>query len=99
MSGPMADVVFHSLQYLKREELASMIEYLASLQQPPDKLATPTYANARLKQARYLEGEILYGTHCEDCHGASGEGQERRYPALAGNHAVLANPPPTPSSP
>lgn len=93
MSGPMAEVVSHSLQYLDHDNLAAMIEYLTSLQRSPNKLTEPTYANAELTQARVLEGEILYGTHCEDCHGASGEGQERRYPALAGNRAVLANPP------
>jgi mono/diheme cytochrome c family protein len=35
----------------------------------------------------------LYEDKCADCHGKNGQGQTGAYPALAGNRAVLMNPP------
>jgi mono/diheme cytochrome c family protein len=35
----------------------------------------------------------LYEDQCADCHGKDGQGQTGAYPALAGNRAVLMNPP------
>jgi mono/diheme cytochrome c family protein len=38
-------------------------------------------------------GERVYGKHCAGCHGDSGEGVARAYPALAGNRSVtMASP-------
>lgn len=93
LSGPMAEVTAHSLQYMELDDLAAMSEYMASLQQTPKKQPSPSIATDKSNDAQYLAGEALYGKHCEECHGPSGEGVERRHPALVGNRAVLANPP------
>lgn len=93
LSGPMAEVTVHSLQYLQLDDLAAMTEYIASLPQTTSKQLNATDATAEENDAQYLAGEVLYGKHCQECHGGSGEGVERRHPALAGNRAVLANPP------
>lgn len=92
VSGPMAEVVFHSLQYLHREDLAAMIEYLRSL---PGEAQTPKpdRINARLLQTLQQRGEQVYGEHCADCHGEQGEGKPSHYPALAGSR-LLGSPSP-----
>lgn len=82
--GPMAEVVLHSTQYLRPDDLAAMATYLQSL--PQAAAATDTGAPA---PGRVLAlGEQLYGTHCADCHGAQGQGVAGAYPPLAGNRAV-----------
>ena len=93
MSGPMAEVTAHSLQYLEIDDLTAMTEYLASLKPTPSQRNATSGVIIQWDEALHQEGMTLYNKHCEDCHGASGEGQERRYPALAGNRAVLATPP------
>lgn len=82
--GPMAEVVLHSTQHLRPDDLAAMATYLQSL--PQAAAATDTGAPA---PGRVLAlGEQLYGTHCADCHGAQGQGVAGAYPPLAGNRAV-----------
>lgn len=93
LSGPMAEVTVHSLQYMAFDDLAAMTEYLASLEPTSSQLPETSGVTIEWGNALHQEGMALYGKHCEDCHGASGEGQDRRYPALAGNRAVLTNPP------
>ncbi len=83
-SGPMAEVVLHSLQYLTPEDLASMVNYLASL--PVVKKAEKKKSD--LDKESLLLGKEVYEEHCADCHGENGEGEPYRYPALAGNSAV-----------
>lgn len=83
-SGPMAEVVHHSTQYLQAPDAQAMAHYLAQL--PPNAQASaatgsPTPANQAL-------GARLYEAHCAQCHGKQGEGQAGAYPALAGNRAV-----------
>lgn len=89
MSGPMAEVVGHSLQYLKSEDLATMVLYLASL---PAKDKTADKTNNPSTEPNRL-GLTVYEEHCSDCHGAKGEGEPYRYPALAGNLSVNADSP------
>ena len=91
-SGPMAEVVKDSLQYLSEADLRAMVNYLQSRALE----ASPTAPRAPAPQAQPAvaeRGRWVYEQQCRDCHGAEGQGQTGRYPALAGNRAVqLAEP-------
>ena len=85
VSGPMADVVFNSTQYLTVQDLNAMVEYLASIR----------VRESELKEAQPASFDVLgrgakvYEQQCEACHGERGQGVPSIYPALAGNRAVL----------
>jgi len=89
VSGPMADVVYDSTQYLSEPDLAAMAQYLAEL--PVRKAPRPT--------VRVASGEVLarggkvYAVHCAACHGEQGQGVPGIYPPLAGNRAVTQGSP------
>ena len=88
MSGPMGTVVRQSLQYLTPEDARAMAVYLKSL---PESDAPPEVRYPEMPEGvrKYLaQGEKLYEKHCQDCHGASGQGAPGIYPALAGNRSV-----------
>ena len=89
VSGPMAEVVFTSTQYLTTQDVLAMVDYLASL---------PVRA-AEARPVRRAPSEVLarggkiYEQHCAACHGSEGQGVASVYPPLAGNRAVLLEPP------
>ena len=92
VTGPMAEVVQHSLQHLKTEDLQAMAVYLqsrawSSAQAAPSTLPTPTRASVA------EQGRKVYERHCASCHGEQGEGIAGIYPALRGNRAVLLTEP------
>ena len=85
-SGPMAEVVLHSTQHWRAEDLQAAAAYLQTL--PP----LAGHSTARVASAPALmmsQGQRLYTTHCADCHGAQGQGAAGAYPPLAGNPTVL----------
>ena len=86
VSGPMAEVVQHSLQHLRTEDLQAMAVYLRSRAQRPD---TPAAAPARIRASVIAHGARVYERHCATCHADQGQGVPGIYPALAGNRAVL----------
>lgn len=86
VTGPMAEVVLHSTQYLSEPDLTAMAVYLQSLSQGA---ASAEAAQPGSPGATSPAGAQLYDKHCADCHGANGEGVAGAYPALAGNRAVL----------
>ncbi|MGJ9419821.1 c-type cytochrome [Massilia sp. CMS3.1] len=89
VTGPMAEVVAQSLQYMSADDLGAMAVYLKSLPAAPapERPAPPRPAEQVMRQ-----GEKLYGQHCAACHGERGEGKGP-YPALSGNRALtLAEP-------
>jgi mono/diheme cytochrome c family protein len=89
VTGPMAEVVTQSLQYMTKEDLGAMAAYLKSLPAASGGERPP--AQRPLEQTM-LAGEKLYGQHCAACHGERGAGKGP-YPALAGNRALtLAEP-------
>lgn len=90
-SGPMAEVVAGSLQYLKNDDISAMATYLKSLPQQTASV-TPPADNIRAdeKQAMIASGAKLYENQCASCHQDDGTGAKSIYPALAGNHAVTA---------
>jgi mono/diheme cytochrome c family protein len=81
-SGPMAEIVFGSTQYLTDADAKAIQVYLASL--PRDPLAQ----GARPSASSQI-GAKVYQDYCQDCHGKTGEGLPNAYPALAANPAVL----------
>ncbi|QHS11359.1 cytochrome c [Sinimarinibacterium sp. NLF-5-8] len=88
-TGPMAEVVFHSLQYLSDADIAAMVDYLRIL---PARASAPARQRVSERQfdAMMTVGRQVYQDHCADCHGEQGQGEPYRYPALAGNALVTA---------
>jgi mono/diheme cytochrome c family protein len=92
VSGPMAEVVQHSLQHLHEADLRAMAIYLQARarQSAPE----PAPANPPPVRASMAElGRKVYERHCATCHGEQGQGVPGIYPALAGNRAVLLQEP------
>ena len=92
-SGPMAEVVRHSLQNLTKEDARAMAVYLKSL--PESKPRSQPNAPAATEQVRdwLQQGAKIYKQHCQNCHGNSGQGAPGIYPPLAGNRSVTITPP------
>ncbi|MDZ4144769.1 MAG: cytochrome c [Burkholderiales bacterium] len=94
-TGPMAEVVLGSTQYLNDADLTAMATYLKTLATdapaaPATRLPPPPPPPAQPGDAATAK---LYEQHCADCHGARGEGIPGAYPALADNRAVtMASP-------
>lgn len=89
VSGPMAEVVFHSLQHWSDADIGAALAYLQALAQRP----APERALDAPSQAVLQRGGRLYERHCLDCHGRQGEGQPGAFASLAGNRAVLLRDP------
>ena len=93
MVGPMAGVVYDSLQHLRRDDARAMAAYLRT--RPTAEIEASGYqvrpSPARV-EAMMKRGKRLYSEDCADCHGESGEGGDG-VSALAGNRAVtMQNP-------
>ena len=95
-SGPMAEVVVNSLQYLSDYDIHAMANYLQALpaasKPKPDALdrAIANRGESKEEMARIMqEGGSIYKNHCIDCHGAEGKGAGTIYPALKANPAIL----------
>ncbi|MEH3085939.1 MAG: cytochrome c [Xylophilus ampelinus] len=86
VSGPMAEVVFGSLQHLDPADLDAMAAYLADI--PAQDAAPPASAPAPAPAAALERGGALYAQRCAACHGERGEGVPGSIPPLAGNRAV-----------
>ena len=81
-SGPMAEVVFRSTQYLSTDDLQAMAAYLQTLPAPQ----APAVPVVPASDAPL--GAKVYTQHCAQCHGEQGEGRPGAFMALAGNRAV-----------
>ncbi len=85
VSGPMAEVVFRSTQYLSDADLRAMATYLRAL--PSRERAS---AGVAKPAANVLDrGAKVYEQQCAQCHGEAGQGRPGAFPALAGNRAVM----------
>ncbi|WP_374338262.1 cytochrome c [Methyloversatilis sp.] len=93
VSGPMAEVVFGSTQYLSASDLDAMAVYLKAL---PATQSVKLESKGIQDELRRERGARLYAEHCADCHGEHGEGKPGVWPALAGNRAVTMDPPANP---
>jgi mono/diheme cytochrome c family protein len=85
-SGPMAEVVFGSTQFLTDSDATAMQFYLGSLPRDIEQrdLRAPAASTV---------GAKVYKDHCEGCHGKNGEGAKNAYPVLAANPSVLQHTP------
>ena len=86
--GPMAEVVYDSLQYMTDADTRAMAIYLKSLGQgtPPDQLPSglpPAESSLLLRL-----GKTVYDDKCASCHGSEGRGMPPAYPPLAGNQSI-----------
>ncbi|MGY4571288.1 MULTISPECIES: c-type cytochrome [Bradyrhizobium] len=86
--GPMAEVVYNSLQFLNDDDARAMAVYLKGLAQggPPEKASTslPSAESSLLLSF----GKSIYDRDCASCHGATGQGMPPDYPPLAGNQSI-----------
>ncbi len=90
--GPMAEVVYNSLQYLTDEDVKAMAVYLKALPQR-DSEAPPT-SQARLVNPTVMEtGRKVYAAQCAMCHGNEGKGTPPAFPPLAGNQSITMSSP------
>jgi mono/diheme cytochrome c family protein len=88
-SGPMGEVVEHSLQYLTPSDLAALVTYLRDVK--PQQGGVPTVAPAAVAQAGAGTpglGEQLFVGACSGCHLDSGQGRETDYATLTGLRSV-----------
>jgi mono/diheme cytochrome c family protein len=86
--GPMAEVVYNSLQYMTDDDTRAMATYLKSLAQltlPEAPQPTTTLAESSLLLRL---GKSVYAAHCATCHGDEGLGKLPEYPALANNQSI-----------
>jgi cytochrome c553 len=87
--GPMAGVVFDSLQHVPDPDLHAIAAYLRSM---PTIDAIPSGQSGTVSGpasvSAYENGRTVYLKECADCHGEGGEGHAPVGPALAGNRAV-----------
>lgn len=92
--GPMAEVVYDSLQHLHDEDIGAMAHYLRALPDrgpapDPAVIAAAAAAASDVPRSPAMErGARGYAKHCADCHGENGEGRAPAAPALAGNRAL-----------
>jgi cytochrome c553 len=85
--GPMAEVVYESLQYVPEVDLYAMAVYLRSLPRV-ESLPGPDPVRQLISGSAYADGRTVYLQECADCHGEKGEGRPPVGPPLAGNRAV-----------
>ncbi|AIS88735.1 c-type cytochrome [Burkholderia pseudomallei] len=88
--GPMAEVVYDSLQYLSDDDVRAMSVYLKSLpQRGSDAESAPKTTMAASEQARLSKlGAKIYDAQCASCHGKTGSGKTPAFPPLAGNQSI-----------
>jgi mono/diheme cytochrome c family protein len=100
-SGPMADVVEHSLQYLTPGDINALVAYLRGV--TPVAVAQGTTIELDPSAARasnavlpgsapvapgLTRGEHLFAGDCAGCHQWNGVGRQTDYASLVGSHAV-----------
>ncbi|MBO9126972.1 cytochrome c [Rhizobium sp. 16-488-2a] len=85
--GPMAEVVYNSLQYMTDEDTRAMAVYLKSIAQ--DQPEAPS-SSVNTSEASLLIslGKTVYDRDCASCHGGKGEGKPPHYPPLARNQSI-----------
>lgn len=88
--GPMAEVVYESLQHAPRADIEAIATYLAALPEPASAsgASDPAPPPARVAAPIIDRGRTVYEDRCARCHGDSGEGRPPAALALASNRAV-----------
>jgi mono/diheme cytochrome c family protein len=86
--GPMAEVVYDSLQYMTDKDTLAMAVYLKSLGEgspPPPASSKVSSAESSLLM---ILGASVYDKQCAVCHGPEGRGMPPQYPPLASNQSI-----------
>lgn len=87
--GPMAEVVYNSLQYLSDEDVRAMAVYLKSLPQHGGSSGGSSASVSKEEQGLLSSlGSKVYQAQCANCHGKSGEGKLPEFPPLANNQSI-----------
>lgn len=86
-SGPMAEAVENSTQYLTDGDLNAIATFLKTV---PGSSTTAVTALAAT-DPRMTRGKALYENNCSACHNVSGEGIEGMVTAFANNPGVRSN--------
>jgi len=94
--GPMAEVTYHSLQYLNDADVRAMAVYLKRLGQGPPSSAEITDLPAPESSLLLHFGQTVYEAHCASCHLPDGHGMPPQYPPLAGNPSIQMQSPVNP---
>jgi len=93
-SGPMAEVVQHSMQHWPEADLLALATYLKEQAQTNSVSDITNKSSITKSPGNFLNlGAKIYEQHCEQCHQAQGQGVTHAYPALAQNRAVLLSDP------
>lgn len=86
--GPMAEVVYNSLQYLTDEDTRAMAVYLKGLAQGGAPETTVSRVPTAESSLLMSLGKAVYDAQCASCHGSQGQGKPPHYPVLAGNQSI-----------
>ncbi|MBR8161944.1 cytochrome c [Burkholderia vietnamiensis] len=91
--GPMAEVVYDSLQYLSDDDVRAMAVYLKSLPQHSGEGAAAATSSMSRDERNLLFrlGSKIYDAQCAVCHGKNGEGKLPDFPPLANNQSIQMN--------
>lgn len=98
VTGPMADVVRDSTQYMTEQDVAAIATYLKSLSPAPED-RRPAFAANDATIRTIMAGDErstggrIYMDSCAACHRLSGSGESFAFPTLAGNSGVLNSDP------
>lgn len=86
--GPMAEVVYNSLQYMTDDDIRAMAVYLKGIaSDSTPKAPAPAIPSTETSLLISLGSEV-YKARCASCHGATGDGKPPHYPPLAGNQSI-----------
>lgn len=88
--GPMAEVVYDSLQYLSDDDVRAMAVYLKSLPQHGGENGANGKSAMSGEERELLVrlGAKIYDAQCATCHGKRGEGKLPDFPPLANNQSI-----------
>ena len=89
--GPMAEVIYSSLQFLRADDALAMARYLKQRPAQAQNNAPFTLLPEPERPSASGNGAEIYLRVCADCHGKDGEGKPGRYPALRDAVAVRAS--------
>ena len=98
VTGPMADVVRDSTQYMTEQDVVAIATYLKSLSLAPED-RRPAFAANDATIRTIMAGDErstggrIYMDSCAACHRLSGSGESFAFPTLAGNSSVLNSDP------
>ena len=94
-TGPMADAVRHSTQYMTDQDVMSIAIYVKSLTPAPEGgrasfVASESTIGSIMAGSERSPGGRIYLDSCAACHRLSGSGENSTFPTLAGNPSVLS---------